>query len=68
MFVNYKYCNPLTAMTMVEDKKGKVWVYALNMDMMIHGGKPLPDNLLKKANKMKDVILKIMEAGATGEF
>ncbi len=81
----YQYCNPLTAMTMVEysdafsaylpcriamveDKKGKVWVYALDMDMMIHGGKTLPDNLLKEANKVKDVILKIMEAGATGEF
>jgi len=81
----YQYCNPLTAMTMVEfsdafsaylpcriamveDKKGKNWLYALNMDMMIHGGKTLPDNLLKEANKVKDVILQIMEAGATGEF
>lgn len=81
----YQYCNPLTAMTMVEysdafsaylpcriamveDKKGKVWLYALDMDMMIHGGKTLPDKLLKEANKVKDVILKIMEAGATGEF
>jgi len=81
----YQYCNPLTAMTMVEfsdafsaylpcrvamveDKKGKFWVYALDMDMMIHGGKTLPDNLLKEANKVKDVILQIMEAGATGEF
>jgi uncharacterized protein (DUF302 family) len=81
----YQYCNPLTAVTMVEysdafsaylpcrvamveDKKGKLWVYALNMDMMIHGGRTLPHNLLKEANKVKDVILKIMEAGATGEF
>ena len=81
----YQYCNPLTAMTMVEfsdafaaylpcriamveDKKGKVWLYALDMDMMIHGGKTLPDNLLKEANKVKEVILNIMEAGATGEF
>ncbi len=81
----YQYCNPLTAMTMVEysdafsaylpcriamveDKQGKNWLYALNMDMMIHGGKTLPDNLLKEANKVKDVILQIMEAGATGEF
>jgi len=81
----YQYCNPMTAMTMVEysdafsaylpcriamveDKKGKLWVYALDMDMMIHGGKTLPDNLLKEANKVKDVILQIMEAGATGEF
>lgn len=81
----YQYCNPMTAMKMVdysdafsaylpcriamiEDKKGKLWLYALDMDMMIHGGKTLPDNLLKEANIVKDVILKIMEAGATGEF
>ena len=81
----YQYCNPLTAMKMVdysdafsaylpcriamiEDKKGKVWLYALDMDMMIYGGKTLPDKLYKEANKVKDVILKIMEGGASGEF
>ena len=81
----YQYCNPLTAMTMVEysdafsaylpcriamveDKKGKLWLYALDMDMMIYGGKTLPDKLLKEAIKVKQVILDIMEAGATGEF
>ncbi len=81
----YQYCNPLTAMKMVdysdafsaylpcriamiEDKKGKVWLYALDMDMMIFGGKTLPDDLFKEATKVKDVILKIMEGGASGEF
>ena len=81
----YQYCNPLTAMTMVEysdafsaylpcriamveDKKGKVWLYALDMDMMIYGGKTLPEKLLKEATTVKKVILDIMEAGATGEF
>ncbi len=81
----YQYCNPLTAMTMVEysdafsaylpcriamveDKKGKLWLYALDMDMMIFGGKTLPDKLFKEATKVKQVILDIMEAGATGEF
>ena len=81
----YQYCNPLTAMkmidysdafsaylpcriAMIEDKKGKLWLYALDMDLMIHGGKTLPDDLLKEANSVKDVMLKLMEAGATGEF
>lgn len=81
----YQYCNPLTAMKMVdysdafaaylpcrialvEDKEGKHWLYALDMDLMIHGGKTLPDELLKEANSVKDVMLKLMEAGATGEF
>ena len=81
----YQYCNPLTAVkmieysdafsaylpcriAMVEDKQGKFWLYSLDMDLMIHGGKTLPDELLKEANKVKDVMLKLMEAGATGEF
>ena len=81
----YQYCNPLTAMKMVEysdafsaylpcriamieDKQGKYWLYSLDMDLMIHGGTTLPDDLLKEANSVKDVILKLMEAGATGAF
>lgn len=81
----YQYCNPMTAMTMVqhsdafsaylpcrismvEDKQGKLWLYSLNMDLMIYGGKSLPEKLLKEATTVKDVILQIMEAGATGEF
>lgn len=81
----YQYCNPLTAMkmvdhsdafsaylpcriSMIEDKKGQIWLYSLDMDFMIHGGKTLPDGLLTEANKVKDTILKIMEAGATGDF
>ncbi len=81
----YQYCNPLTAVKMVEysdafsaylpcriamieDKQGKVWLYSLDMDLMIHGGKTLPDDLFKEANSVKNVMLKLMEAGATGEF
>lgn len=53
---------------LVEDKQGKFWLYSLNMDLMIHGGKTLPDELFKEANTVKEVMLKLMEAGATGEF
>ncbi|MGB5260529.1 MAG: DUF302 domain-containing protein [Gammaproteobacteria bacterium] len=54
--------------SLVEDKTGKLWVYSLNMDMMIHGGKPLPAGLLDEANEVKDVILDIMNRGAAGDF
>ncbi len=81
----FQYCNPITAMTMVnhsdafsaylpcrismiEDKQGKFWLYALDMDMMISGGKTLPPKLLEEATKVKAVMLAIMERGATGEF
>lgn len=81
----YQYCDPLTAMkmvdysdafsaylpcrvAMVEDKEGKFWLYALNMDMMISGGKTLPDELLSEAKRVKEIMLDIMERGSTGEF
>lgn len=53
---------------LIEDKNGKHWLYSLDMDFMIHGGKTLPPDLLEEANKVKDTMLKIMNAGATGEF
>ncbi len=54
--------------SLVEDKTGKLWIYTLNMDMMIHGGKKLPPELFDEANEVKDVILDIMNRGASGEF
>lgn len=54
--------------SMVEDKEGKFWLYALNMDMMIEGGRTLPDPLLSKASNVREVILDIMKKGAAGDF
>jgi len=54
--------------TLIEDAEGKLWLYALNMDLMIHGGAPLPQELKQKAIKVKEVILDIMHRGAEGEF
>lgn len=54
--------------TMVEDKQGKLWLYALNMDLMIHGGEPLPPALKEEAIHVKEVILEIMQRGAEGDF
>jgi uncharacterized protein (DUF302 family) len=54
--------------TLLEDKEGKLWLYSLNMDLMIHGGMPLPDELKKEALNVKKIILDIMKRGASGEF
>ena len=54
--------------SLIEDKSGKLWLYSLNMDMMIHGGKPLPPALDAEANKVKTTILDIMNRAASGEF
>ena len=53
---------------LVEDDAGDLWIYSLDMDMMIHGGKPLPEPLLSEALHVKDVILTIMNDAAEGSF
>ncbi len=52
----------------MEDEKGQLWLYTLDLDMMIHGGKPLPENMLKYGNKVKNIIYTMMDKAATGEF
>lgn len=54
--------------SLVEDKTGKLHLYSLNMDAMIHGGRPLPAELKDEAENVKKIILDIMNRGATGEF
>ncbi len=53
---------------MVEGKDGQIALYSLNMDLMIHGGDPLPPELFDEAVKVKETIQKIMASGASGEF
>lgn len=53
---------------LVEDKKGKLALYALNMDAMLYGGHPLPPELMKEAEGVKDIMLDIMTRGAAGDF
>ena len=53
---------------LVEDNDGQLWLYTLNMDMMIHGGAALPDELYEEATNVKKIILDIMNRGAIGEF
>jgi uncharacterized protein (DUF302 family) len=54
--------------SLIEDPQGKLWLYTLNMDMMINGGKVLPKALKEEASAVKDTLLDIMNRGATGEF
>ncbi|HHC71506.1 MAG TPA: DUF302 domain-containing protein [Thiotrichales bacterium] len=54
--------------TLVEDPQGQLWIYSLNMDLMIYGGAPLPKALREEALRVKRVILDIMNRGAAGEF
>ena len=53
---------------LVEDDAGDLWIYSLDMDMMIHGGKPLPPELYEEAMEVKQTILTILNDAAEGSF
>lgn len=55
--------------SVVEDEKGKLWLYAIDMDFLIHGGKELPAELKEGAIKVRTTILpEMMQKAAKGEF
>ena len=54
--------------SLVERADGSIWLYSLNMDMMIHGGDPLPPKLKADALEMKVKMLDAMNRAAKGEF
>jgi uncharacterized protein (DUF302 family) len=67
------YNNAYTAfmpctISVVEDKQGKLWLYALNMDFLIRGARELPPDLKEQALKVRQTILTLMEGAAKGEF
>ena len=53
---------------LVEDKKGRLWMYSMNLDLMIHGGKELPPDLKADAIRVRENVRAIMDGAAKGEF
>jgi len=78
------YCSPATARMMVDfspamaaflpcritivERDDGLWLYTLNMDMMIKMGKKMPPELKVATMKVRDALWKMMQNGATGEF
>ena len=54
--------------SLVEDANGDLWIYTLNMDLMIYGGKTLPEELLQEALNVKETMLQILNRAAEGDF
>lgn len=52
----------------VQDDQGRYWLYSLNMDMFVHGGKEMPPEFKKNAQHVRDSIMKMMKAAAHGGF
>jgi uncharacterized protein (DUF302 family) len=80
----YSFCSPLTARKMVDfsphmaaylpcrvsmvEKEDGLWLYTLNMDMMVKMGRKLPSPLKEEAQAVRDTIWEMMERGSKGEF
>jgi uncharacterized protein (DUF302 family) len=80
----YSFCTPSTAREMVDfsphmaaylpcritvvEKEDGLWMYTLNMDMMVKMGRKLPSPLKENAWKVRDTIWEMMERGSKGEF
>lgn len=54
--------------SLVEGKDGKLWLYSLNMDFLIHGAKELPPDLKADALRVRRTMREVMEGAARGEF
>lgn len=54
--------------SVVEYENGKIWLYAPNMDFLIHGAKEIPPDLKEAALKVRRTMQEIMEGAAKGEF
>jgi uncharacterized protein (DUF302 family) len=80
----YSYCDPETARLMVDfsphmaaflpcrivllEKEDGLWLYTVNMDMLISMGRKLPPELRAAALQMRATIAKMLDRGARGEF
>lgn len=80
----YSYCSPGTARMMVDfsphmgaylpcrltvvEREDGLWIYTLNMDMMVKMGRKLPSPLKEEAWKVRETIYMMMDRAAKGEF
>ena len=80
----YSFCTPTTARRMVDfsphmaaylpcrvtvvEKEDGLWLYTLNMDMMVKMGRKLPSPLKEEANAVRDTIWEMMERASKGEI
>ena len=49
----------------VEDDEGNRWLYTMSMELMLYGGSPLPDDMLKMAESVRGLMYGMMDAAAT---
>jgi len=80
----YSFCTPPTARRMIDfsphmaayipcritvvERDDGLWLYTLNMDMMIKMGRKLPSPLKEEAQAVRDTIYEMMEKASRGEI
>jgi uncharacterized protein (DUF302 family) len=55
-------------MGIVEDDNGDIWIYTMDLGLMIAGGHTLPPKLLKMAKSVETAMYSMMDKAAKGEF
>lgn len=84
LLIIYNYCSPTIARTMADfspamaaympcrislvEQKDGLYLYTLNMDMMVKMGRKLPSPLKEEAKSVRDTIYEMMERASKGEF
>jgi len=51
----------------IEEPNGDIYLYTMNLDLMIHGGKKLPPKMLELALEVNTGMMGMFEQGAAGE-
>lgn len=80
----YSYCDPATARLMVDfspamaaflpcrvtvvEQPDGLWIYTMNMDMLVKLGRPMPPATRAAVLRVRGTLLKMLERGAAGEF
>lgn len=80
----YSYCDPYTARAIVDfspamaaflpcriavvEQQDGLWIYAMNMDILIKLGRPMPPELKKTVMQVRAAMLKMLDRAAKGEF
>ena len=80
----YSYCDPATARMMVDfspsmaaflpcrisvvEQPDGLWIYTMNMDMLIKMGRKMPPDVKGALSRVRTTLLKMLDRGAAGEF
>ena len=80
----YSYCDPATARLMVDfspamaaflpcritvvEQADGLWIYTMNMDMLIKMGRKMPPPVSDAVLRVRGTLLKMLDRGASGDF